>query len=420
MKKNSFKIIVITLLLLIVAFYSLQHLREKRLWPFNSGLASILPPSFKKFAYRITAPSSDVIYPSFLYSLNASYFNIPDKDAVGGGGSINVLTDNLLLITLNNGKSLVFNLETKKFEPIYTKDIDAFFSSVRDVIVFNKDGKSYLAYLGTINSSGGCKKLALRYANFSQLNSALLVDAPKLLWESETGCIEAADSSSGARIIYKDDRFLISTGFMVGTSDFEAALTNPQDPKSSFGKILEIDWTGKSNSISIGHRNPQGLFYSPTRNLIFSTEHSIRGGDELNLIKKGGNYGFPCETYGTSYSYNFDKPQLHIKRINSEKYCLGKKFEEPIFYWADKTGISQGIEYYGKEFTAINGDFLIGSLSGTSIFRIQLGQFNNVMFIERINIYERIRDLTIAKDGKIIVLSDGGDIIILSALKISP
>jgi hypothetical protein len=103
----------------------------------------------------------------------------------------------------------------------------AFFSSVRDVMLFNKDGKSYLVYLGTVNSSNGCKKLALSYVIFSQLNSAFLIHSPKLLWESEAGCIESADSSSRARIIYKDDRFLINTRFMVGTRDFESALTNP-------------------------------------------------------------------------------------------------------------------------------------------------------------------------------------------------
>jgi glucose/arabinose dehydrogenase len=178
-----------------------------------------------------------------------------------------------------------------------------------------------------------------------------------------------------------------------------------------------VDWSGYSRIFSTGHRNPQGLFFAKNSKILFSTEHSIRGGDELNLIKNSTNYGFPCEAFSTYYSYDFSFPQKDKKLIGKDPLCLNKRFEPPIFYWPDKTGISQGVEYAGDEFPAFVGDLLIGSLAGHSLFRIQLGEANNVMFIERINLQERIRDLNISDSGKIIILTDGGSILVLSSVK---
>ena len=75
----------------------------------------------------------------------------------------------------------------------------------------------------------------------------------------------------------------------------------PQDNKSSFGKIIQISNDGNSSIFSKGHRNPQGLFIYDNE-FIISSEHGPRGGDELNLIKNH-NYGWPCETAGSLYSY---------------------------------------------------------------------------------------------------------------------
>jgi glucose/arabinose dehydrogenase len=143
----------------------------------------------------------------------------------------------------------------------------------------------------------------------------------------------------------------------------------------------------------------------------------MRGGDKLNIVRKSANYGFPCEAYGTFYSYEFDAPQKETKLASKDPACAKRKFDAPNFYWPDTTGISQGIEYSGDEFHAFNGNLLIGSLSGTSLFRVQLGEANNVMFIERINLHERVRDLNVSDAGKILVLTDGGNILVLSSTK---
>ena len=105
---------VLIIALGIAAFYGLQQLREKRMWPFNSGLSRILPPSFKQFAYNTTNPDQKVVS-SFLHIIRVAYYNIPDPGAVGGGGAINKIGLGKLLVTLNNGQSLLFDPNTGKF-----------------------------------------------------------------------------------------------------------------------------------------------------------------------------------------------------------------------------------------------------------------------------------------------------------------
>lgn len=419
---NIFRKLLIAVALIVAlglaAFYGLLQLREKRMWPFNSGLSKILPPSFKQFAYNTTSPDQKVVS-SFLHNIKVAYHNIPDPGAVGGGGAINNIGLGKLLVTLNNGQSLVFDVDTGKFMTIESGEVKKIFSSVRDVFAFEHDGAKYLAFLGTTNHAAGCKRISLYLAKYAPPDEGLglTLNAPTKLWETEDACATPVDNNAGGRITYLAGKFYVSTGFFMGGGNLGDTPDFPQRSDSSFGKVLEVDWKGGSEIISSGHRNPQGLFFAKSGSVLLSTEHAMRGGDELNVIRPSANYGFPCESYGTYYSYEFDAPQKENKLVSKDPSCANRQFEAPTFYWPETTGISQGIEYVGDEFHAFNGNLLVGSLSGTSLFRIQLGAANNVMFIERINLHERVRDLNVSDSGKILALTDGGNILVLSSTK---
>jgi hypothetical protein len=419
---KKFRKLLIALALLVAlglaAFYGLLQLREKRMWPFNSGLSKILPPSFKQFAYNTTSPDQKVVS-SFLHNIKVAYYNIPDPGAVGGGGAINNIGLGDLLVTLNNGQSLVFDVGTGKFTTIESGEVKKIFSSVRDVFAFEHDGAKYLAFLGTTNHSEGCKRISVYLAKYATPDAGLglTLTAPTKLWETEDACAGPVNNNAGGRIVYQGGKFYLSTGFFMGEGSMGGIANFEQRIDSSFGKVIEVDWEGRSKIISLGHRNPQGLFFAKGGSVLFSTEHAIRGGDELNIIRRKANYGFPCEAYGTYYGYQFDAPQKESKLLSQDPLCAKRDFVAPVFYWSDITGISQGIEYAGEEFHAFNGNLLIGSLAGTSLFRIQLGEANNVMFIERINLQERVRDLNVSDSGKILALTDGGNILVLSSTK---
>jgi hypothetical protein len=402
----------------IASFYGLLQLREKRMWPFNSGLSKILPPSFKQFVYNTTSPDQKVVS-SFLHNIKVAYYNIPDSGAVGGGGAINNIGLGNFLVTLNNGQSLVFDLDTGKFTTIESGEVKKIFSSVRDVFAFEHDGTKYLAFLGTTNHVVGCKRISVYFAKYAPPDAGLgiALTAPIKLWETEDACATPVDNNAGGRIVYQAGKFYVSTGFFMGGGSLGDTPDFAQRSDSSFGKVLEVDWKGVAKIISSGHRNPQGLFIAKSGSVLMSTEHAMRGGDELNIIRPSANYGFPCESYGTYYSYEFDAPQKENKLVNKDPSCANRQFEAPTFYWPETTGISQGIEYSGDEFHAFNGNLLIGSLVGASLFRIQLGEVNNAMFIERIKLQERVRDLNVSDSGKILVLTDGGNILVLSSTK---
>ena len=145
---------------------------------------------------------------------------------------------------------------------------------------------------------------------------------------------------AGGRIIKLDeDNLLFSTG------DFR---NRPlaQNTDNDFGKILKINTvTKKSEIVSIGHRNPQGLFYSKKYNFILSTEHGPKGGDEINInpkpLIKIKNFGWPIASYGEHYHKNYKKNILEEAPLKKNHKKYG--FVEPIKYFDPSIGISETI-----------------------------------------------------------------------------
>ncbi len=178
-----------------------------------------------------------------------------------------------------------------------------------------------------------------------------------------------------------------------------------QNPDTDFGKIIAIDLATLSKThLSVGHRNPQGLTMTAGRILI-STEHGPKGGDELNVIEPGQNYGWPFETYGTHYStYNWP-----VKA----PAATHQPFRGPIFSWVPSIGVSNLVE--ARSFNAAwRGDFIVSSLKARSLFRLRLDSERRVVYSEPIFIGERIRDLAELGDGRLVLWTDDADLIVIS------
>ena len=143
-----------------------------------------------------------------------------------------------------------------------------------------------------------------------------------------------------------------------------------QNKDNDYGKILNIEIKSKNSKIvSIGHRNPQGLYYSKKNNFIISTEHGPKGGDEVNINhepeKKIKNFGWPKASYGEHYYKNYPKEILDQAPLNKshKKYGL----EEPIKYFVPSIGISEIISIDNDE-----KEFLFGAM-GNEIADQDLG-----------------------------------------------
>ena len=146
---------------------------------------------------------------------------------------------------------------------------------------------------------------------------------------------------------------LLTTGANIPDLPSQSAQNN----ESIFGKILFID--AKSNELEIfskGHRNPQGLLVID--DLVLSTEHGPKGGDEINKIILGKNYGWPISSYGVSYA-NDD--------LKYYKSHLENNFQEPIFSFVPSIGISEIISLPNSFNTKWQNNFLISSLNGKSL-----------------------------------------------------
>jgi aldose sugar dehydrogenase len=190
-----------------------------------------------------------------------------------------------------------------------------------------------------------------------------------------------------------------------------------QDPNSSFGKIVEIDLLKKRwREVSRGHRNVEGLTFTRSGQLI-ATENGPYGGDCLDIITDGSNYGWPNVSLGTAYaSYEFDGISGigGGSREHASSSVVGRigDYTAPVFAWLPSVAPSQLIQI--KNFNPRwDGDLLVGSLKGSSLYRIRL-EGDRVLYSEPIWIGQRIRDLVQTGDGTIVLWTDDTQLLFIS------
>lgn len=210
---------------------------------------------------------------------------------------------------------------------------------------------------------------------------------------------------SGGRIARPDrDHALFSTGDhgWVGVRGYPAV---SQEDDSTLGKVLLVDL--RTNAVEIfakGVRNPQGLTVDSSGR-IWETEQGPRGGDELNLVTRGQNYGWPESTYGTDYG-PLPWP------LNHEQGRHGSGVP-PQFSWTPSIAASNLVEVTGPEFALWRGDLLVASLGGQAIHRLRL-EGTRVVYDERIDFPgSRLRDIIQLPSGRIALLTDRPSIILV-------
>ena len=199
---------------------------------------------------------------------------------------------------------------------------------------------------------------------------------------------------------------------MAGNYNSGAYYPFSQDPNSSFGKIIRIFDENNSEVYSIGHRNPQGLFVRQKNDLLISTEHGPRGGDEININLNPDNviienYGWPISSYGEHYDGKYRK---HAP-LNKSHVDFG--FIEPIKYFTPSIAISELIKIpqsFNKKFT---NDFFVSALGwklqmhegDLSIHHIRFNDtFTEIVYEDVIPIGERIRDMLYIKNNNAVLL----------------
>lgn len=204
-----------------------------------------------------------------------------------------------------------------------------------------------------------------------------------------------AGHESGGRLVDLDSESILLS---VGDHGFDGWNTErrlAQEPDSHYGKTIRVDReTGEASVHSLGHRNPQGLLRSADGR-IWLTEHGPKGGDELNLVTSGENYGWPMATYGAQYDM-LSWP-LSASQGRQDGYV------KPTFAWLPSVGVSNLIQVEGDSFPLWKGDLLVASLGGRTLYRVRLRN-DQVELVEAIDTHVGARDIIESPDGRIVFL----------------
>ncbi len=209
----------------------------------------------------------------------------------------------------------------------------------------------------------------------------------------------------GSRLVFGRDGTLFVT-----TGDRGNMEMSSQDPATHVGKVIRIRTDGsvppdnpfvsrqthRPEIWSLGHRNAQGAFLHPRTGELWTIEHGARGGDEINIARKGLNYGWPVISYGVEYSG---------RKIGEGQAKPG--LEQPIHFWDPSIAPSGALFYTGDRYRGWQGSIFTGGLVSQALFRMSV-EGERVTGQERLlaDLGERIRDVRQGPDGLIYLLTD--------------
>ena len=176
--------------------------------------------------------------------------------------------------------------------------------------------------------------------------------------------------------------------------------------RGTLGTVMKIS-AKKVTQISSGHRNTQGILLIGKD--LYTSEHGPRGGDELNLIQQGIDYGWPTVTYGERYS-----PGDYVSPTNPESH---NGFRKPLTYWVPSVAPTELIQLpAASAWGQWSSSIVMGTLREESLIFIQMNNKRVVGQMQTVNVYERIRDLDVTKDGSIIATTDSGKLLVINPL----
>lgn len=358
---------------------------------------------------------------------------LPVGRFAGGGGAIAVVGREILLAT-PKGKLAVIEpagdaryalrllpatvpmniagLEASAFASDPQFNI-AYFRTL-DLLPVREAGGSLSLYVSHHRFADGCVQLVVSRAPVGEGTAGLTVDGSR--WEDvfvASPCIAmkgaghpfAGHQSGGRLVLRPDGHLLLSVG------DFEFDGVNApgkvsMDPATQLGKILEIDPVTRAVGIyAAGFRNPQGLLLAADGRL-WETEHGPHGGDELNEVQRGGNYGWPEVSYGVQYGFPSRPWPSNPVQGRHEGYA------KPVYAFVPSIGISNLLEADAREFPEWAGDLLVTSLKDSSLWRLRREE-GRVVYAERIFLKERLRDIQALPGGKLAILTDNLDLLLV-------
>lgn len=292
-------------------------------------------------------------------------------------------------------------MKGRRLEGVPTALVDGQ-GGVFDIILDPNFTENRTVYLSYAKGSGDANSTAIFKAQLNEEMTAIEKGADIFVAPTK----RATSFHFGGRMTFLGDGTL-----MMGLGDGFRYMKDAQSPMNSHGTIIRVNTDGSIPAdnpyadgesglpvvYSYGHRNVQGLAYDAASDTIYAHEHGPKGGDEINIVESGLNYGWPEITYGVNYDGTI---------ITTKTEAPG--MEQPILKWVPSIAPSGMVFYTGDQYPEWTGDLLVSALAGSKIQRVDLEK-GRVKGEEALfeDFGERFRQIAQSPDGYLYVLVDG-------------
>jgi glucose/arabinose dehydrogenase len=284
---------------------------------------------------------------------------------------------------------------------------------VKDSLIY--DNSLFVSYTTFNKQSKNAQLVIAEFdmsTNLLKFRRTVFTSEPPIKFDAQDPFAQDTCESGGTLAIKEQGGrpvlFVAVGDFDLGESDEESGRTLVQDDTSSIGKIVAIDLTTASAEIyAKGIRSPTGgLFYDPESDQLWEAEHGPLGGDEINLILKGKNYGWPNVTYGLPY------PWWASRDFSHTTFGQHEGFEKPKFVFVPSIGIGRIARYPSTgKIESWRGDLFAAGMGQRNLFRLRL-EGSEFRYAESVLEGYRIRDLHIGSDGAFFMKTDNGQLLV--------
>ncbi|MBE0496072.1 MAG: PQQ-dependent sugar dehydrogenase [Campylobacterales bacterium] len=316
--------------------------------------------------------------------------------------------EHTLFITQIQGDMLLLDTQTARVRPVFGMPFEPLYGGqggLLDVAIspnFQEDNTLFFTYVKSINFQGA-----------TTLARATLQDHLISQWKDllVTHSTSGASQHFGSRIAFDEKGYVY---FGIGDRGMR---DEAQELRSHKGTIIRLHQDGRipednpfvnhpyalKEIYSYGHRNPQGLAFNPRTNRLYASEHGPRGGDEINLIEAGKNYGWPTISYGKEY----------WAPISVGEGTHKEGLEQPLHYYTPSIAPGSLFLYTGDAFPAWQGNLFLGALKLQHLNRIVLDEGGEVIKEERLleSLKLRIRQVIQNHEGHLYLSTDSGEIL---------
>lgn len=342
-------------------------------------------------------------------NLDIKIIDISGSLTYGGnprGAALAVLQDGTLL--LGGGKSggelFTYNIESKSLKRIAT------------LIAANRrinDAKFAINDIGILSQSDSMVRLLVSYPRLGSERNCVEVVVEQLDFNRQTQKIKRGGNWLITKpcvpisaVQHTSGRFAVidQSSAYVTIGDLGYSQISNRKKRGDLGSIFKISAKG-AVKISQGHRNAQGIVLYNNTDLL-AAEHGPRGGDEINLIKSGGDYGWPFVTYGQPYgSGDYVRPT---------KTGTHTGFIEPITYWVPSIAPTELVQLPKDGWGQWSNQLLLGTLKEQAVVFIKLDQKLTVIEQQIVDVGYRVRDLEVLPSGVAVATTDSGQLLLIS------